>query len=277
MQLRTTVSLAYLLGICFFSNILVANSFCFTANRRDPAEQDNKESHCRGPPRAPDDHQGEDKKSAEDNKNNKQEDDLFLVLEKTAGGVDGGKILPARVASKQRSLCADDEDYEIILIANGKEKKCDWIAKKQVRKNKYCSTVNNGHLVSDMCPVTCGACGPTAPTPTTPSPPTSSCVDDEDYEIITSLGKEKKCDWIAKKQVRKNKYCSTVNNGHLVSDMCPVTCDVCGPTAPSPTTPSPLLHLVLMIQSMISWLVEKTLVAAGLQRLHPERRNTALL
>ena len=107
--------------------------------------------------------------------------------------------------------CVDDISFEV----RGKQRNCEWVAQKKKRCKKF----------GENCPVTCGLCPTLSPTPAPSSTqaeiPTDvpnespGCADEISFE---AGGKQRNCDWVAKK---KKKRCKKY------SEHCPVTCDLC--------------------------------------------------
>eukprot|EP00557_Chaetoceros_sp_GSL56_P003094 CAMPEP_0176494246 /NCGR_PEP_ID=MMETSP0200_2-20121128/9982_1 /TAXON_ID=947934 /ORGANISM="Chaetoceros sp., Strain GSL56" /LENGTH=4859 /DNA_ID=CAMNT_0017891967 /DNA_START=343 /DNA_END=14922 /DNA_ORIENTATION=+ len=136
--------------------------------------------------------------------------------------------------------CTDQVGFTFSLFFNPSIiQGCDWLTKNNVdfRIGRYCYD-DNGKTsdIGNACVDSCGFCSsgsPTAPSPTTPSSTPApkligcpdGCSDDPNYVLILMYNSEERdCDWISKKDVRKDRYCSTINNGFLVSDKCPETC-----------------------------------------------------
>lgn len=151
--------------------------------------------------------------------------------------------------------CVDEAGFTFNLIADpSKIRTCSWLTRnnEEIRTGRYCYNQDGSSSeVGDACVASCGFCSPgspTAPSPTVTTPTASptlisnpdGCIDDPNYVLILIYsGAERDCSWIAKKDVRKDRYCLTINNGFLVSEMCPLTCGTCGPSPPtSPTLPT---------------------------------------
>merc|ERR1712078_801267 len=78
-------------------------------------------------------------------------------------------------------------------------------------KNLCPRSSNDGKKVSEACPVTCGECS-------------NKCEDDSSF----LYNNKRSCEWIAEVQGRINKLCDkTSNDGKLVSEYCPSTCNAC--------------------------------------------------
>jgi len=103
--------------------------------------------------------------------------------------------------------CKDDEDYYVRTPVG--LKKCQWVGNNQQRKKTYCNKENNGSIVGDMCPMSCGKC----------------CKDNPHYYFIED-GKRRKCRWLIN-QKRTNKWCRMWMRGLFVSEACPIKCRKC--------------------------------------------------
>jgi len=110
-------------------------------------------------------------------------------------------VLPTIVPSKP-FVCKNDKSYEY------RSKNCQNIGWNEELRVELCQVDE----VQNSCPTTCGLC----------------CEDDSAYTFITSLGTEKSCKWIAKKDARKERYCDQYKNGTMVRSACPKTCNFCG-------------------------------------------------
>jgi len=93
---------------------------------------------------------------------------------------------------------------ECVNNANFKYKthNCEWIRDNKDRRRELCLEEN----VLKNCPISCGYC----------------CADDPDFRFNVSMGGDKKCSWLSKKE-RKTKWCPYAKVG------CPKVCNNCLP------------------------------------------------
>ena len=101
------------------------------------------------------------------------------------------------------SKCIDNKYYSM----GGRKRTCHWMGLNDERRRLFC--LNDE--VQENCPFSCGLC----------------CHDDNQFKFDVDIGGQKKCRWLSKKQVRKNKYCDKVADGMAVNDSCPSACGTC--------------------------------------------------
>ena len=130
----------------------------------------------------------------------------------------------------------DDEDFR--FEHNGKNRKCEWFAKTDMRLNTYCTESYNDVLNS--CRSSCGECFETVPTysPTTtpptisnrpstpaptfsPAPSLGPCVDSDTYYFDDNVLKT--CLYISGTTWRRKNFCPQSD----VADNCRASCGVC--------------------------------------------------
>jgi len=120
------------------------------------------------------------------------------------------------------NCCIDDVNYSF-TSGKGKPKKCNWVAKTQERKDKWCPRFREGQGVKNACRLSCNNC----------------CQDDASYTFqINEGGSDFGCSWVGKTSIRQEKFCKTIRAGQIVENACPVACNNC-PGVSEPPTANP--------------------------------------
>lgn len=164
---------------------------------------------------------------------------------------DKGHVKGACRKACNNCSCSDNKSFSF-LTNQGRNKKCEWINARNMlqRRRKYCYS-NDGtsaSKVGDECPNSCGFClleqkpspAPINNAPPRPSP--DSCSDVEDFSFRAKNGRKRKCVWISKRKVRRNRYCYD-DDGISTSRIgiaCMESCGFClYQDEPKPSTTSP--------------------------------------
>lgn len=113
---------------------------------------------------------------------------------------------------KTPDFCKDDPDF-LLYPQLYKKASCQWLAKKDYRRQDFC----HEKKVRSSCPFTCGKC----------------CEDDPSFVFLHDHGAEVGCDYLSKSKKRKDKWCSKqvsytkYGETIYISDKCPKTCQSC--------------------------------------------------
>jgi len=126
--------------------------------------------------------------------------------------------------------CLDDESYVFTASAadesNNLNMTCSDIGNfADILRKGLCDIIE----IYQKCPEGCGRC----------------CRDDPDYFIYTSFiqNEIQNCSWISEDESRPGHWCNSVNNGRLISDGCPVSCNACRVHMTQEPTMSPSISL----------------------------------
>lgn len=137
-----------------------------------------------------------------------------------------------------RSFCYDDPFFR---YEGAPDQHCEWV-RQNTNKCDRTVTVEDGRaqLISDRCPVSCGACPVPTPAPTYYASDSSETCED-DPAFLKNSNEGRGCDWVA--ESISTRCGDNAGDGYLpgekIWDYCRLTCGLCHVDSTPPPTPTP--------------------------------------